>query len=345
MASEWRECPQCGTRIDPGDTSCRVCGAAPPTAVTVVSDSSIEPASAADLEQLTVELREAITPGIQLIRYLASGGMGAVFLGRDPQLRRLVVIKVLGPALANDDVAHARFLREAQAAASLAHPHVVSVYQVGELPQSGVPYFVMQYIDGVTLQAQMQSTGAFGESEAKRVVGEIASALAAAHERGLIHRDIKPANVMLDRESGRAIVLDFGIAAAVEQDRAGEDLTLTAIGTIVGTPVYMSPEQAVGGAVTPQSDIYSLGVLAFEMVSGNPPFTGDTPMELIAAHVKDPAPPIRKLRSDLDAQFADLVDRSRVVGVVAGPAPRGHRRVGRRYRWSGRPYRPLSPTR
>jgi len=316
----WQRCPYCGTRFDPEDTSCRHCGATPPTAVTMVSDDDAAAPSSAELEQITVELRRAFEPGRQLVRFLAAGGMGAVYLGRDPGLKRLIVIKVLAPALAHDEVAHTRFLREAQAAAATNHPHIVSVYEVGELPESRVPYFIMQYVDGGTIRDEMQDGVAVSESRAKRLVGEIASALAEAHRRGLIHRDIKPANVMVERESGRALVVDFGISAATtpEGDVGATDLTIE--GSIVGTPQYMSPEQAAGGRVTEQSDVYSLGIMAFELVTGAPPFNASSPMGLIAAHIKDPAPPVRSRRPDLDAQFADLIDRSLAKDPAARPS-------------------------
>ena len=307
--TEWTHCPHCGTTLDRGATSCRHCGAATPTAETEISGEGPVDTTPPDLEALTAELREALTPNILLLRKLGEGGMGTVFLGREPGLKRLVVIKVLSPALAHDASARARFAREAEAAAAVSHPNIVNVYQVGELATSGTSYFVMQFVDGPTLRDEFPGGTAAPEPQAKRLVGEIAAALAAAHKRGLVHRDIKPANIMLERESGRAIVLDFGISAAISPDVFTGSPTLTEEGTSIGTPAYMSPEQATGDAITDKSDVYNLCLVAFELVVGEPAFKGDSAMDLIAAHLRDTAPAIRSLRPDLDPAFADLITR------------------------------------
>ncbi len=269
---------------------------------------------------LVDELREALAPGLILLDQLAQGGMGTVFLARDPVLKRTVVVKVLLPELAGDAAARARFAREAEAAAAVSHPNVVGVFQVGELPRSRTAYFVMQHVDGVTL-AEAHPTGAPAPAaRAERIVGEIASALAAAHARGLIHRDIKPANVMLERGSDRVIVLDFGISAAVSPERlAGAGTRLTQAGTSLGTPAYMSPEQAAAEDATDRSDVYSLGVVAFELLAGRLPFTDATPMALAAAHIKDAPPSLASLRPDLDPSLARLV--ARMLAKAPGERP------------------------
>ncbi|MBI4499850.1 MAG: protein kinase [Gemmatimonadetes bacterium] len=294
-------CSSCESPLDPTDTFCRQCGmpliAADPTAPPPDGDGTL------------AELRTALAPGIHVLRPLGAGGMGSVYLGRDPALKRSVAIKVLTHALAQDPVARARFTREAEAAAAVSHPHVVSVYQVGELAPSGVPYLVMQFVEGPTLQGVLHEGEALPEPRVRRIVGEVASALATAHAHGLVHRDIKPGNIMLDQESGRAVVLDFGISAVLEKRKVRGEEKLTATGTSIGTPMYMSPEQAAGDAVTDRSDVYSLGVVAFELATGRPPFIESSAMGLIAAHMKEAPPDLHSLRGDLDPQLADLVNR------------------------------------
>jgi serine/threonine-protein kinase len=260
--------------------------------------------------QLETELREALEPSLQLVKELGHGGMGVVYLARDRALKRLVVVKVLAPALAHDANARRRFEREAEAAAAVTHPNVVAVHHVGELPASDTSYFVMQYVPGKALNDVFPEGTVVPEARARRIVGEISLALAAAHARGLVHRDIKPSNVMLEDESDRAIVLDFGISAAVTPERQAQQGTkLTGQGMSVGTPQYMSPEQAAGGEVTDRSDVYSLGLVAFELLAGRPPFEADTPISMVAAHLKDTPPSVRSLRPDCDERLGALVDR------------------------------------
>ena len=263
----------------------------------------------ADLVGVRVELEQALAPGIQVLSLLGRGGMGAVFLGRDPVLKRQVVVKVLDPALAHDATARRRFAREAESAAAVSHPNVVNIFLVGELPRSGTSYFVMQFVTGPTLAEACPLGTKIPQARCRRFIGEIASALAAAHARGLIHRDIKPSNVMLEGATERAVVLDFGISAALtpRQSSGGERLTVE--GTSVGTPEYLSPEQGAGEAVTDRADVYSLGVVAFELLAGRAPFEAATPLGLIAAHMKDTPANIASLRPDLDADFAGLVNR------------------------------------
>jgi hypothetical protein len=234
--------------------------------------------------------------------------MSVVYLGREPSLRRLVAIKVLAEDLNKDDVARARFTREAEAAAGIVDPHVISIYQVGTLPRSSRPYIIMQFVDGHTLQQEILTGKVIPESLARVIVGEVAAALAAAHARGIIHRDIKPANVIIDREAGRAMVLDFGISAAVSSDKSIDE-KITREGVSVGTPPYMSPEQAAAKSVSTKSDVYSLGILAFELLTGRLPLKADTPEGYIAAHLQDTPPDVRDYRPDLDQQFSDLINQ------------------------------------
>jgi serine/threonine protein kinase len=254
------------------------------------------------------ELRGAIAPGIQLLRPLGAGAMGLVFLARDPLLKRLVAIKVLAPHLSGDAVAHARFIRESEASAALMHPNIAGIYLVGELPQSRTPYYVMQFIDGQSLAEVIADGAAFSDTRAKRLVGEIASALEAAHAHGVVHRDVKPANIIVERETDRPVVLDFGISAVLTREEAPGSPKLTAVGTYLGTPTYMSPEQATGEPVTGQSDVYGLGLIAFELLTGHPPFDG-VPMVVMAAHVERHPPSLHTERPGIDPHLAELVDR------------------------------------
>jgi len=316
-------CPQCGAEYDAAELSCPRCGLTSTEAPAVVTGAGRDagPTEGAPFEALETELRAALAPRLLLVRLLGHGGMGTVYLARDPALKRNVVVKVLAPWLAQDPAAHVRFEREAQAAAAVSHPGVVSVYQVGELPQSGLSYFVMQYVDGATLEDAFPLGPVVPEARAKRVIGDIAAALAAAHRQGLVHRDIKPANVMLERETDRVVVLDFGISAAASVARKRDLGTkLTQEGSSIGTPDYMSPEQAAGEEVTDRSDVYSLGVLAFRLLAGRLPFEGTSAIALIAAHLKDAPPKLASLRQDLDGQLAALVDRMLAKAPANRPA-------------------------
>jgi tRNA A-37 threonylcarbamoyl transferase component Bud32 len=263
-----------------------------------------------ELRDVYAELGVAVAPSIRLNRTLGLGGMGIVFLGYDAVLKRNVAVKVLHPAHATNLVARERFKREAEASAAVSHPNIVSIYQVGELPRSGIPYFVMQYVDGPTLVSPTESGQLLSESRVRRLVAEVASGLGAAHRRGLVHRDIKPNNIIIDGETGRALVLDFGISAALDVRRSGGSLRLTTEGSYVGTPMYMSPEMAgANEELTGQSDVYSLGIVAFELLAGRPPFDSRNPIALMASHIKDAPERLRTLRPDISPEFAALIDQ------------------------------------
>jgi hypothetical protein len=260
--------------------------------------------------RLRQELATSLAPRYQLLRPLGHGGMGAVFLARDPSLKRLVAIKVLSPYFVAEATAYARFTREARAVAALSHPNVVSVYAVGETVELGLPYIVMQYVDGPPLSAWIQQHCPAGERDARRILGGVAAALAAAHARGLVHRDVKPGNILLETASGRVLVADFGLAAAASgESRSDEDSALTSTGLILGTPVYMSPEQATGQPITGKSDVYSLGMVAYELLTGELPFSAKSAMAWAAAHLRDRPTPIGQRRPDLSPEVGQLVDR------------------------------------
>ena len=235
---------------------------------------------------------------------LGRGGMSVVYRARDLRLNRPVAVKVLPPELAYDPAIRTRFTREAQTSAQLAHAHIVPIFDVGE--REGIAYFVMSIIEGGNLASLLAREPRQPIHEVRRLLCEIAEALAYAHVRGVIHRDIKPDNILLDADSGRAMVTDFGIARAIE---AGTRLTVT--GTAVGTPTYMSPEQAVGDReIDGRSDIYSLGVLAYQMLTGRVPFTGANSVALLMKHVTEQPRPIAELRPDAPKSMRDAIERA-----------------------------------
>ncbi|MEZ4587561.1 MAG: serine/threonine-protein kinase [Gemmatimonadales bacterium] len=258
-----------------------------------------------DLQQ---ELRDALAPELLLLERIGQGGMGDVFLARDPVLKRNVAVKVLARHLGESAEARQRFLREAEAAAAVAHPNVVPIYRIGALPKSKLAYIVMAHVEGHSLRELFPEGSVASESEVRQVMAQVASALSAAHARGVVHRDIKPANVLQDPLGGRWVVVDFGIAA-LEGPASPAGARLTAEGRPIGTPAYMSPEQAAGDPVGPKSDVYSLGCLAFELLTGRPPFSGPTPVSVVAGHLQKAPPSVGGLRSDLSTELALLVMR------------------------------------
>jgi serine/threonine-protein kinase len=235
---------------------------------------------------------------------IGRGGMSVVYRARDLRLNRAVAIKVLPPDLAMDPHIRARFTREAQTAAQLSHAHIVPIYDVGE--RDNLAYFVMAMLTGGNLGTLLAYEPRLPVEEVRRFLREVADALDYAHQRGVIYRDIKPDNILIDRESGRALVTDFGIAWAME---AASRLTVT--GIAVGTPTYMSPEQATGErTLDGRSDIYSLGVVAYQMLTGRVPFTASNAMALLLKHVTEPPRPILELRPDTPPAMSNAIERA-----------------------------------
>jgi serine/threonine-protein kinase len=218
-----------------------------------------------------------------VVRPLGSGGMGEVYLARDRVLGRDVALKVLRKQYAGDDEFAERFKREAMSAASLSHPNIVQVYDRGET-EEGASYIAMEYVPGGTLKERISRDGPLEAEEAAGLGAQVAEALGAAHERGMVHRDIKPQNVLLTARGG-AKVADFGIA------RAGSSATISRTGSVMGTAGYMSPEQALGKPATPKSDLYSLGVVLYETLTGELPYTADNPIAVSMKHVNEPLRP------------------------------------------------------
>lgn len=235
----------------------------------------------------------------EIQQLINKGGMGAVYRAFQPSLGRAVAIKVLPPHPSLDENVVKRFEREAKTVGTLQHPHILSLYDYGR--QDNILYLVMAYADGGSL-ADLMSEGPLPIDLAERLVREIASALDYAHRRGIVHRDIKPGNILLDSE-GHAMLADFGIVKSAAES---SNLTGTAI---IGTPAYMSPEQGKGDVIDGRSDVYSLGVMAFEMLTGKQPFTGETPMKVLLKHISDPIPMILDFNQHLPAAVQRVIRR------------------------------------
>ena len=261
-------------------------------------------ASTADTE-LLARVEQVLSPTFELDREIGRGGMGIVYLARDRRLKRGVAIKVLPPELSFRSDIRSRFLREAETAAQLSQPNIVPIFTVDE--REGLVFFVMAYIDGDTLARRLEGNARVPVPEARRLLTEVASALAYAHSRGVIHRDIKPDNILLSSDGGRAMVTDFGIARAIS-NTSGADSRLTATGVAIGTPTYMSPEQCAGDReVDGRSDLYSLGVVAYQMLSGDVPFRGTGTGALLVKHISEKPVPILERVPDLPPWLARTV--------------------------------------
>jgi len=253
--------------------------------------------------QARERLQRAIGSAYEVRRLVGRGGFAEVFEAWEPRLERRVAIKALRADLGVSTDVVARFQREARAMAGLRHPNVMEVYTVGE--SDGVAYFVMPLVDGESLKLRLEREGALPIAEVSRILGDAAGALAVAHRAGTVHRDVKPDNILLEGQAGRVLITDFGIAKALDTDTS----SFTRAGVVVGTPTYMSPEQGTGDAVDHRSDIYSLGVVAFEMVVGRPPFEAKAVQAMIAKHLTEPPPSIRHHRSDCPPRLASVIEK------------------------------------
>ncbi|HET7789926.1 MAG TPA: serine/threonine-protein kinase [Gemmatimonadales bacterium] len=262
----------------------------------------LHPPAPQETGQLTEEdftdLAAALEGRYQLERPLGRGGMGVVYLARDLRLERLVAIKLLPRDRAAQADARDRFLREARTAARLSHPHIVPIFSVHEVGE--FVFFAMAYVPGETLGQRIRSGGPLGPRAAARILREVASALAHAHQQGIIHRDVKPDNILLEGTSGRAMVTDFGIAHA---EHAGNSRPRV----VLGTAEFMSPEQACGAPLDPRSDLYALGVVGFYALSGHLPFHGPDAYAVMARHVADPPPPLATLAPGVPHRLAEVI--------------------------------------
>jgi formylglycine-generating enzyme required for sulfatase activity len=252
-------------------------------------------------DALAGRLQAALGDGFVVERRLGAGGFATVFLVRDLALGRALAVKVLSPDVIQTPRMLERFRREAATVAQLSHPNIVPLHYVGG--GDDLFYLVMAYVDGGSLAERLARDGRLPAVDAVRVLGEVAAALALAHRRGVLHRDIKPENILLDGDSGRAMLTDFGIA------RLEGSEGLTATGMLIGTPAYLSPEQLLGEPADPRSDLYALGVVGFEMLAGERPFTGSTPTAAMMRRVAVPPPPLASQQPDLPVALCTMIDR------------------------------------
>ncbi len=252
------------------------------------------------------DIRALLGDRYAIERELGRGGMGAVYLARDLRLDRLVALKVLPPEFATDNALRERFLRETRTAASFSHPNIVPVHAVEE--RDGVLAFAMGFVEGESLADRVRRAGTLDVRGILRLLQDIGYALAYAHGRGVVHRDIKPDNIMLERATGRAQLMDFGIARSIGAPVAATQ-GLTRVGEVVGTPEYMSPEQASGDVVDGRSDLYSLGLVAHFALTGRPAITGDSTQQILAKQLTESPPPAESLRPDLPRPLAVAIDR------------------------------------
>ncbi|HPF61324.1 MAG TPA: serine/threonine-protein kinase [Gemmatimonadales bacterium] len=253
------------------------------------------------MEATLETLRPQFASQYQLERELGRGGMGIVFLARELTLDRLVAIKVLPPAMAGDAALRERFIREARTAAQLSHPNIVPIFRADAI--DGTAFFAMGYIDGETAAERLAARGALPAQDVVRIVREVSWALAYAHARGVVHRDIKPENIMIERGTGRVMVTDFGIA------RDARATGMTADGMVLGSVHYMAPERVAGGEADGRSDLYSLGVVAFQLLSGRLPFDAPQASAVLLMQATRPAPAIGDLAPGIPAPLAAVIDR------------------------------------
>jgi serine/threonine protein kinase len=297
-------CSRCGAQVNAGAHFCTVCGTdvsgeQASLATAQVTAQARPPSGDIWAEQLE-HLRQSTLGEYEVLGELGRGGMAAVYLAHEFALDRKVAVKVMSPSLVSGAGMIERFKREARTAASLSHPHIIPVYAVRETDR--LLYFVMKFIAGRPLDGVLKELGPLPIPMIQMILQQVGSAFGYAHRRGIIHRDIKPANIMIDEE-GWAVVTDFGIAKVSQ----AEGLTMT--GMTVGTPTYMSPEQCMAQDVTGASDQYSLGVVAYEMITGRPPFSGGSMMAIMYGHFNDPPPDISVLRPDCPPELRNTVMR------------------------------------
>ena len=269
-----KTCPVCGKEYSDTSTLCPIDA--------VVLQRTVDPL-----------IGQTLADKYLIEELIKSGGMGSVYLGKHVLMDKRVAIKVLRPSLAMDGDVVARFSREARAASRISHPHAVSVTDFGE-SEDGIVFLVMEYLDGRTLKEIIKSEGPMALDRVVEIVRQVAGALDAAHHQGVVHRDLKSDNIMLSQTNGGdwTKVLDFGIAK-IQQPEGGHDVDITAANLVIGTPQYMSPEQcSQSGPIDARSDIYSLGIIIYEMLAGRVPFTGESPTIIMMKQVQDPPPSI-----------------------------------------------------
>ncbi|HVX87988.1 MAG TPA: serine/threonine-protein kinase [Gemmatimonadales bacterium] len=298
-------CTACGSELPAGATAggpCRNCGATP-TPPPTIAGADVDPAETLAEQirrQLLSDLMDATLGEYEVIGELGRGGMASVFLAHEIALDRKVAIKVMAPALMASPGMAERFKREARTAANLSHPNILPIYAVRETDK--LVFFVMKCLMGRGLDSVLKETGPMPVKTVQVILHQVAAGLAHAHRRGIVHRDVKPGNIMLD-DDGTVVVTDFGIAKIAES----EGLTVT--GSTIGTPAYMSPEQCSGQVLTTAADQYSLGAVAYELLTGKVPFTAETAIGLMFHHVHTAPEPISSHRDDIPEPMAAAIMR------------------------------------
>lgn len=267
------------------------------------------------------DLAERLGSEFEMIRALGRGSVGTVYLAREVSVRRLVAIKVPHPELASDPEVRARLVREARAAARIVHPGAATLYRTGQLPD-GVPYLVMEYVEGRTCDDALAADGPFDLETGLSIVEQVARALAAAHAQGVVHRDVRPENVMWNAKTGRAVLTDFGIAGILE---TGSEIVtqITRVGQTLGKVEFSSPEQLRSEKVTEATDVYSLGLLAYWLLAGEGPFEGTSNAEKIRAQLEGRPRPLRELVPDVPVPAAEVVEQC--LDKVGARRPRAER--------------------
>jgi tRNA A-37 threonylcarbamoyl transferase component Bud32 len=255
----------------------------------------------------TGDLAAALAPEFEILRVLGRGSVATAYLAREPVLRRLVTIKVPRPSIAEDPRVRHRFEREARAAARVRHPSAATVHRVGQLPD-GTPFIVLEYVDGMTLDDVLRAEGPFPVAVGVEILVQVAAALREAHNSGVVHRDVRPNNVFWVLPESRAVLSDFGLAGILE---TGTEVVtrLTRPGERVGHPAYRSPEQLMGEPATPAADVYALALLGFELLTGERPYTADTPEAMAAAHLRQPPRYLLDLLPGAPVPLAELFAR------------------------------------
>jgi serine/threonine-protein kinase len=309
-------CAECNRPLEPEDLFCSKCGAPTPTNVdpdaTIVNPTGDEDSGPRDRTSESAmlpsgttykgQLRYVLGAEYDLLSGIGQGGFARVYRARDKRLDRIVAIKVIRPDLIGRKVFVDSFRNEGIALAKLRHPGIIPIYDIRE--RGGLIYYIMPFVEGTTLDLRMERAR-LPPYESRRILCELADALGEAHRAKMIHLDIKPANVFLEGDLQKVLLMDFGLAMALT--RQGEK---SPSGTVVGTPEYMSPEQARGlSEIDHRSDIYSLGVLGYRMLVGRPPFRGQNSAEILAKHVNEPPVPLRDINPTIPKDFADAIMR------------------------------------
>src|ERR1051325_7272189 len=301
-----RPCSSCESPIPPDAAFCPVCGvaaASPVLGETLLGISRASGSTSTSYELAPERLQAALGTAYELGRLIGRGGYAEVFAVRDLRLKRELALKVIRPALILTDALVARFRREAEAVAALQNPHIVPVYDVGEA--DGICWLLMPLVRGETLKTVLAREGRIAVPEARRILAEAAEGLQAAHEAGVVHRDIKPENLMIDGKTRQVLLMDFGIAKAMD---ANKEHAITGTGVVIGTPQYMSPEQAVGSRdPDPRSDQYALAVVGYQMLAGRVPFAGENIREVIARQLLEEPVPLSRLVPDLPPAVAATI--------------------------------------